>query len=103
MPASRSARATTLIPRSCPSSPGLPTTTRIGLVDPDPGGADPGGADPDGADPDGADPDGADPDGAASAGGVGTVMSSTFRCSRCVHPYRRPAGRHTPHRPETFG
>src|SRR4051812_48139372 len=27
-PASRSARATTLAPRSCPSSPGLATTTR---------------------------------------------------------------------------
>ena len=29
MPASRSARATTLAPRSCPSSPGLATTTRM--------------------------------------------------------------------------
>src|SRR6266498_2839987 len=29
MPASRRARATTLAPRSCPSSPGLATTTRI--------------------------------------------------------------------------
>src|SRR6266540_1875348 len=29
MPASRSARATTLAPRSCPSRPGLATTTRI--------------------------------------------------------------------------
>src|SRR5580765_3239601 len=29
MPASRSAAATTLAPRSCPSSPGLPTSTRI--------------------------------------------------------------------------
>src|SRR3989442_15716419 len=28
-PASRSARATILAPRSCPSSPGLATTTRI--------------------------------------------------------------------------
>src|SRR6267154_2936513 len=30
MPASRSAAATTLAPRSCPSSPGLATSTRIG-------------------------------------------------------------------------
>src|SRR5919108_4234467 len=29
MPASRSALATTLAPRSCPSSPGLATTTRM--------------------------------------------------------------------------
>src|SRR5919108_3634905 len=29
MPASRSARATTLAPRSCPSNPGLATTTRM--------------------------------------------------------------------------
>src|SRR3954447_13248805 len=29
MPASRSARATTLAPRSCPARPGLATTTRI--------------------------------------------------------------------------
>src|SRR5687768_11113577 len=29
MPASRSARATTLAPRSCPSRPGLATTTRM--------------------------------------------------------------------------
>src|SRR5262245_52921450 len=29
MPASRSARATTFAPRSCPSSPGLAMTTRI--------------------------------------------------------------------------
>src|SRR5262245_14012177 len=32
MPASRSARATTLAPRSCPSRPGLATTTLIGCV-----------------------------------------------------------------------
>src|SRR5690348_11561147 len=32
MPASRSARATTFAPRSCPSSPGLPTSTRAGGV-----------------------------------------------------------------------
>src|SRR2546428_5920700 len=31
MPASRSARAITLAPRSCPSRPGLATNTRIGL------------------------------------------------------------------------
>src|ERR1700730_2026913 len=31
IPASRSARAITLAPRSCPSSPGLATNTRIGL------------------------------------------------------------------------
>src|SRR5450755_380326 len=31
MPASRSARAITLAPRSCPSSPGLATSTRIGV------------------------------------------------------------------------
>src|SRR5260370_41970135 len=31
MPASRNARAITLAPRSCPSSPGLATNTRIGL------------------------------------------------------------------------
>src|SRR5207245_1193184 len=31
MPASRSARAITLAPRSCPSRPGLATSTRIGL------------------------------------------------------------------------
>src|ERR1044071_5300225 len=30
IPASRSARAITLAPRSCPSSPGLATTTRTG-------------------------------------------------------------------------
>src|SRR5580700_3045369 len=30
MPASRSARAITLAPRSCPSRPGLATSTRIG-------------------------------------------------------------------------
>src|SRR5918998_4212130 len=35
IPASRRARATTLAPRSCPSSPGLATTTRIRpLIDP---------------------------------------------------------------------
>src|SRR4051794_27006859 len=32
MPASRSARATTLAPRSCPSSPGLATTIRSGTA-----------------------------------------------------------------------
>src|SRR5205807_556442 len=32
MPASRSARAITLAPRSCPSRPGLATSTRIGFV-----------------------------------------------------------------------
>src|SRR5918912_1952376 len=32
MPASLSALATTLAPRSCPSSPGLATTTRMGGV-----------------------------------------------------------------------
>src|ERR1700682_2644115 len=32
MPASRSARAITLAPRSCPSSPGFATNTRIGRV-----------------------------------------------------------------------
>src|SRR5579872_862833 len=32
MPASRSARAMTLAPRSCPSRPGLATSTRIGEV-----------------------------------------------------------------------
>src|SRR5260370_16646960 len=31
IPASRNARAITLAPRSCPSSPGLATNTRIGL------------------------------------------------------------------------
>src|SRR5579863_5579420 len=31
MPASRSARATTLAPRSCPSSPGFAMRTRIGV------------------------------------------------------------------------
>src|SRR5262249_10298075 len=40
-PASRSARATILAPRSCPSSPGLATTTRMrrSLID-RPGGPD---------------------------------------------------------------
>jgi hypothetical protein len=32
MPASRSARAMIFAPRSCPSKPGLATTTRIFLV-----------------------------------------------------------------------
>src|SRR4051794_3112159 len=32
MPASRRARATTLTPRSCPSSPTLASTTRMGMV-----------------------------------------------------------------------
>src|SRR5437899_6808575 len=32
MPASRSAMATTLAPRSCPSRPGLATRTRMGLT-----------------------------------------------------------------------
>src|SRR5438093_9384645 len=32
MPASRSARATSLMPRSCPSNPTLPTSTLIGFV-----------------------------------------------------------------------
>src|SRR3954454_9412687 len=34
MPASRQARATTLAPRSCPSRPGLATSTRIGATAP---------------------------------------------------------------------
>src|SRR3990170_1129967 len=35
MPASRSARAMIFAPRSCPSRPGLATTTRIFPLDPD--------------------------------------------------------------------
>src|SRR3954469_9871336 len=33
IPASRSAAATTLAPRSCPSRPGFATSTRIGLIE----------------------------------------------------------------------
>src|SRR5258706_15503248 len=41
MPASRNAAATTLAPRSCPSSPGFPTSTRILRCMPIPQGPSP--------------------------------------------------------------
>src|SRR5664279_4986985 len=102
MPASRSARATTLIPRSWPSSPGLATTTLIGLLaaagtdgcgvaaESDPAESDPAESDPGEFDPGKSDTGESDP-GESDPGEFETVIICPS-----TRPWPRVRGRHRP-------